>query len=92
MKAYSLQTAANQGASFENALAVDVSGSDWTDASSDEFYPTHITVNVSGDVKMDLRETAASVTVYLTQGVVYGMRPIKIYQTGTDASGIVVWK
>lgn len=72
-----------------NAESVDVSSSDWEDPNS--FYPRAITVNTSGDVKLDTLDTTG-ITVYLQAGVIYAIQVSKIYQTGTTAAGIVVWK
>lgn len=69
---------------------VSVAGGDWEDPN--DFNPRVITVNQTGDVKLELADDTSATTVALQAGVFYAMRVTKIYQTGTTATGIVVWK
>lgn len=77
-------------APLREGLDVSVAGGDWSDPTG--FGPRAISVNVSGDVKLELYDDSASHSPYLQAGVLYAMNVAKIYQTGTTATGIVVWK
>lgn len=63
-----------------------------SDSADFEIFYAAVSVNFEGNVKMQLLEDAAPVTVFLRAGVPYPYKPRRVYATDTTATGIVLWR
>jgi len=82
---YTADEAATITAPWQYAQLVDVTTNDWSD---DGFAPTGMIIGVTGFIKLRLAgmDAGTYITLYLLEGVPYGLQVVEILTTGTDLS------
>jgi hypothetical protein len=74
--------------SYTNAQAVDLSSTDWTAAALTSAQA--LVAGAAGNVKVDTQGGSTGVVIAVAAGVPIPLRVVKIYKTGTTATGIAV--